>query len=150
MMVSETKPKLPQDGIVEQALEITKIYEALSTLQISQRKAVFRTLSAEAKSDLWRMHMKLYLSQHPELTKDQKGVVLDGVALIAPQLFEVSNDSAEWLTKVQAPLESLRKRALEVFPPTVVAEIFTQLGKPSATRFPKEEGAEGCGNCSSG
>jgi len=129
MTASEPQSKLEGNRVTEQASDLSQTYDAISALPIDSRRAVFRALSAEWKSELWRMHMTLYLSQHPELTGDQKSVILDAIALATPQLFEVSEDSPEWQTAARS-LELLRERALEVFPHAVATEIFAQLGAP--------------------
>lgn len=122
-------PKLPKLQAAEHGVDHYKTYDALSALPINSKRAVFRALSAEAKSELWKIHMNLYLAEHPNLTEDQRNVILDAIALVAPQLYEVSKDNPEWLANVHAPLQSLRKRASEVFSPSVAAEIFARLGK---------------------
>jgi len=130
MTASEPQTKLAQHRVAEKALDLSQTYEALSVLPVGYRKAIFRNLTAEAKSELWRTHMRVYLSEHPELMEDQRNVILDGIALATPQLFEIPEDSPEWLAKVHAPLELLKERALGIFPHAVAVEIFAQLGKP--------------------
>lgn len=106
-----------------------EIYQSLSNLSMQERKAKIRSLSSEMKAEVWRAHFNVYLAR-PDFTEEQKQVVLDAIALITPQMFEIPENSAEFQTKVHEPLEQLRQRFLLVFSREVASEILTQIGGP--------------------
>lgn len=62
------------------------------------------------------------------MNNEQQKVILEAVALATPESFEISNDSSEWATKVDEPLQSLTRHALKVFSKAEGAEIFNNLG----------------------
>lgn len=117
--------------------ETVRDYHSLSALKMPERRKAFASLPSESKSGLWRVHLKLYLSQHPELTEAQKEVIQEGIRLATPQLFQTSLKSPEWQAQVNEPLQRLTKAALEAFPPETAKEIFTVLGEKEET--PEED-----------
>jgi hypothetical protein len=147
MTAGEAQSKLSQDRVAVQAVDLYETYEALSALPISSRKAVYRALSADAKSGLWRIHLTGYLTEHPELTEEQRGVIVDAIALVTPRLFEIAESNPNWLTDMHSPVELLKKRVLEVFPRGVAVGVFTQLGTPAPSHALDDEGGIGQSNC---
>lgn len=125
-------------------------YKDISALSMSKRKDLFRRASADDKSGLWKVHLALYLAGHPELTKEQKNIVLEAMALARPELFEISEGDFAWSTKVNKPLKSFKKRALDVFSKEEGAEIFAKLGgrEPISSTWVDEPPIdEGFGTC---
>ncbi|MBA3634374.1 MAG: bacteriocin fulvocin C-related protein [Acidobacteria bacterium] len=59
---------------------------------------------------------------------------MEAIALVTPESYEIPRDSSEWKAKVDEPLQSLTRRAHEVFSKEEGAEIFSNLGgtKPSS------------------
>jgi hypothetical protein len=79
------KPATPDksdDVAIEQ--EGLRKYMDLSILPVSQRRTVFKTLSPQHKSKLWKISMALYLTKRPELGKAQQEFILDAMALATP------------------------------------------------------------------
>lgn len=131
---------LPQAGDNKQAAgrineEAARIYNTLSSLSMDDRRVLFRGLTPEFKSALWRVHLKLYLSKHPDVTERQRETILSAIDLATPQLFEIPQDSPEWQTKVNEPLQRLTQQFLEVFAREVARELLAVLGGPE----PKQE-----------
>ncbi len=102
-------------GAEKVKLRLLQSYKDISALPMSGRKDFYRRASSYDKGNLWRVHLALYIVKNPELTGEQKGVVLDAMSMATPELFEIPKDSPAWRIKVGAPLESLTQRALEVF-----------------------------------
>lgn len=99
------------------------------------RKTILNDLTPEAKSRLWKVHLRSYLSKHPELTEQQREAIQSIIPLITPRLFEIPPDTPEFETEVVEQGQRLRKQFLELFPPKVVHELLEQLGGPEP---PKE------------
>src|SRR5260370_4642437 len=53
----------------------------------TQRKNFFRTLTPERKTALWRKHLAVELTKHPELTADQKSVINLGMVIVSPDFY---------------------------------------------------------------
>ena len=112
-------------------------YRNLSALTMSQRRAAFRNASAKQKSDLWRTHLALYLAKHPELSDALRVIVLEGMSLVTPELFEARSDNPDWKISVSARLKEFENHILSVFSTEEGARVFTILGDPQPpTRIP--------------
>ena len=82
------------------------------------------------KSELWKTHLKSYLSKHPNLTEKQKEAIQNTITFLTPQLFNVPPGTPDFQTKVQEPLQRLAQQLIEVFSPKVVQELLEVLGGP--------------------
>lgn len=118
---------MQQNGTEQEA---TRLYNAFSSLSMTERKDFYRSLTSEAKSGLWRTHLKSYLSNHPNLTEKQKEVIQSAITLLTPQLFETTEGSPDFEAKVHEALERLKQQFLAVFPREVVRELLEILGGP--------------------
>ena len=123
-----------QEQNIDPAGEALRKYREAAALPMPERRDFFRNLSATDKSNLWRIHLALYLAARPEMSKEQKEIVLESVSLATPELYEVMKGEAAGRSKSSEALQSLTKRALEVFPKNEAAEIFAQLGSTEAER----------------
>lgn len=108
--------------------ELLQKYKKISDLSKQNRKSSFNAASAIDKSDLWKVHLALYLAKHSELNKEQKEVILEAIALATPELYGTSAKSSEQKAEVDEPLQLLTKRAHEVFSKEEGAEVFDNLG----------------------
>jgi len=115
-------------------IESLQKYQYISTFSMPERKDVFREAVAKDKSNFWKVHLALSLATQAGLSNEQQKVILEAVTLATPELYLIAQDSSEWGTKVDEPLQSLTKRALKVFSKEVGTEIFSNLGgtKPSS------------------
>jgi hypothetical protein len=120
-----------QDGLLQK-------YRDLSALAMQKRRATFRKGSPKDRSDLWRTHLAIYLANHPELNEGQKEVILEGMSLAMPALFETRPD---WKTNVEGQLRSLENRALTVFSKGEGARIFATLGDVEPATAQSDAGA---------
>lgn len=110
--------------------DMAPLYAAISALPKGQRKRVVVALPAEVRSQVWQMHLTLYLSQHPELTEPQKNLVRAAMAFATPDLFGLSSSHPDWETKVAVPAGVFTQRAFQLFPLPVAQEIFSHIGIP--------------------
>jgi hypothetical protein len=105
------------------ASDSLQVYEDISALPVPVRKSYFRGTSAANRSDLWKIHLALQLAKRPDLNIEQKEIILAGISLATPELFETPQDVA----KIE-PIQAFKKRALEGFSKQQMAEIFFTLG----------------------
>lgn len=126
--LTQTVTAQQTQGRVEQ--EAIRLYRTLSSLSMSSRRSLFNALTPELKSELWKVHLRSYLSKHPDFTEQQRDTIQSAIALITPQLYEIPKDSPEWQTNVHEPLQRLTQKFLEVFPREVARELLTVLGGP--------------------
>lgn len=110
--------------------EAARLYSTLAPLSMNDRKEVFIGLTSELKSEVWKAHLRSYVSKHPELTEKQKEAVQSAIALVTPRLFEISEDSPEWQKNVDEPIQRLERKVLEVFSREAARELLTVLGGP--------------------
>jgi hypothetical protein len=72
--------------------ELLQKYKDISALPIDRRSTAFSTASPQGSSDLMRTHLALYLASHPDLTGEQKQLIMDVVSVVTPELYTNSPD----------------------------------------------------------
>jgi hypothetical protein len=115
--------------------EFLQKYREVVALPMAHRRGAFLAASSQDKSDLWRTHFALYIAKHPELTDAQRIIILEGMTLVAPQLFAVPFGGEEWKVKVTDTLKAFSNHILGVFSKPDAGKIFATLGDP---QFPSE------------
>jgi hypothetical protein len=115
--------KYLQDDVVES-------YASLDSLPMGERKSLVSRVSAQRKSDLWRLHLSLALIRTPNLRHDQQAVILSAIALAAPAFFDLRDKDPDWKSKIEGPLKVLQVSALIVFSKDEASKIFATLGSP--------------------
>lgn len=109
-------------------IKLLQNYQDISAFSISKRKAMFRNASAKDRSNLWRVHLALYLASQPDFSVEQKELLTDVISFITPELYQLIESDSESKTNVESSAELLTKRALVVFSRQEAAKIFTILG----------------------
>lgn len=104
-----------------------RMYREISALPTSERRRFFNNLSVTDKSNIWRVHLALYLVRHPELNQGQKEFVLDTMSKAIPEFFETPRDESARRTR-EKQIQYLTRRALEVLPKKEAYEILENLG----------------------
>lgn len=66
-----------QEQNIDAAGEALRKYREAAALPMPERRDFFRNLSAADKSNLWRIHLALYLATRPEMSKEQKEIVVE-------------------------------------------------------------------------
>lgn len=123
--LAQTSNNQQAQSRVEQ--EAVSLYSSLSSLSMDDRKELFGGLTSELKSELWKVHLKSYIAKHPSLTEKQRSAIHDIIALLTPNLYEISPDTAEG-QKVHSQFRLVTQRLLEVFPREVARELLNALG----------------------
>lgn len=121
--------QLAQRWVAERLGNLPTDYDDFSALPVGYRKAVFRTLSADRKSGLWREHFQRFRHEHPSLTKNQ--ISLLSRLSDMPLENEFETDSVHRTTT--ADIQKLESEARSLFSANVARELFDVLGTPEAT-----------------
>lgn len=103
---------------------IVQNYIKTSSFPTDERRKFFSNLSAEDKANLFKLHLTLQLVKRPNLTKDQKDIILESISTIAPDTYDRTKDRTPTANFAQ----SIKARAGTVFSPQEVFEIFATLG----------------------
>ena len=108
--------------------EILKQYYDISALPIKSRKAAFRSVSPNDKSNLWRTHLALFLVKRGDLSEWQRQVILSAISIATPDYFAVRSSDPAWETKVREPSRQLEQQIASAFVLEDAAKIFATLG----------------------
>ncbi len=103
-------------------------YNDISVISVPEGRDFYEDFSATDQSNLWKVHLALYLVKRPELNGEQKQIILDAVSLASPDLFATTDSGPLRKTKVDESLQSLTQRALRAFPMKEVGEVFADVG----------------------
>jgi hypothetical protein len=131
--LAQTSGNRQEQSRIEQ--EAAKLYNTLASLSLSERRTLFRGLTSELKSEIWKTHLRSYLSKHPDLKDEQKEVIQRAITFMNPELYDIPRDSPEFLEKVHRPMQLLEEQLLQVFSRDVAREILSVPGGPE----PKQE-----------
>lgn len=107
-------------------------YAEFVSLPVTDRRMAYGQLSPERKSFFWRQHLNTRLQEHPNFTKEQKDLIIEGISLATSDWFRTPRNSSEWHTEVDEPLKSFEQRIKSVFPLKEGAETFAQIGETPA------------------
>lgn len=109
-------------------IELLQKYQDISAVSMLKRKNLFRDASAKDRSNLWRVHLALYLAKQSELSNEQREFLVDVISFATPELYQLLEDNSQTKAKVKSSAEWLLARALILFSRQEAAEIFTKLG----------------------
>jgi hypothetical protein len=108
------------------------LYSVMATMPVADRKVVFNGLTPIAKATLWSIHLEKFSTEH-DLSGDQKTLVAEAVALLSPSIYALDRSSADWDSRVNAPLRAFDEKARAVFPRDLAIAAFGELGPGDAT-----------------
>ena|SRR2546421_11136 len=97
--------------------ETEQVYSSLNSVTLPTRRELFRHLTSQQKSAVWRYHLRRETKQHPELTTEQVAIIQEAFTLATADEFEQ-----------RSSLESLTIEIHEAFSGALAREIFAQLG----------------------
>lgn len=115
--ISDDKNKLQKTDMKNNSLQN---YIKISSLPIDGRRKLFNDLSAEDKANLFKLHLTLQFIKHPNLTNDQKDIILDSISITVPDAYDKSKDrktTSDFAQSIQARAETIfsRQEALKIF-----------------------------------
>jgi hypothetical protein len=93
---------------------------------MNKRPKAFSDLSAEDKASLFKLHLVLQFVKRPNLTQEQKNIILESVSTITSDSY--NKESSEKRLKAQQDASVLEQKVKSVFPRREGAEIFASLG----------------------
>lgn len=119
--------------------DVVVAYARLASAGPAQR-AMYVALPAQMKEDIWALHIEYFLTDHPELTAEQRSVCLEGLGIVESGALETDRFSAEWNANVGQALQRLEVRIKTFMPGALGREAFAQLGPatPSIVSSPAE------------
>ena len=105
-------------------------YDDLLRVPQAGRHIVFAHLPAETKALLWSTHMDRFLNGHPELSAEQRALLLEASDLAGrPGTLRHGSRHLGWKISVEQPLTRLLDKARRVFSSEEMRMIFTGLGE---------------------
>ncbi|HYI10134.1 MAG TPA: bacteriocin fulvocin C-related protein [Thermoanaerobaculia bacterium] len=102
-------------------------YQTIRSLPRNEGKAHYYSLPDQAHKDVWTQHLVTFLKEHPELSEDQRDVILQGIGLLATGILDISDTDPRWRTEVGDPVARVVARAKLLMSPELVAEAFYTL-----------------------
>lgn len=93
---------------------------------------IYHSVSAEFQLDLWTAHLTRALVEIPDLSVEQRGVILQAIGLVTTGVVKIDRGHPDWERLVHEPLQALEHQALLVFELPVGRAIFTELQAESA------------------
>jgi hypothetical protein len=127
-----------REGAMRTENNSTERYMNFTNLTLAEKKRYFEEAAAEEKSVLWRVHLALSLTEHPDLSIEQQQVIADAISFAAPSLFEIFEMKTEDVTKrieKEKALDRFRERISGLFRKDEASAIFRSLGKPQAAQY---------------
>lgn len=134
----------PEDLWVSKNLErLPQSYDQFLNFDAAHRRAIYRALPAEKRSELWVTQFQRYVKAHPALTADQKTVLGSAQKLAGQQSTFADAPVSDDLHR---QLEELRLTAIDAFGMDEGRSLFASLGPTDASAAR----AAGCGcSCTS-
>jgi len=129
---------LPRNHAIANDVDIESNEEDLLTKYITlcaqpfpERLRSMQGFSATERSQVWRLHLGLFLARNPTLTRDQQGIVIEALQLTTPKLFVTPEpNNPTWRSQVVEPVENLRRRGLQIFSRDEIVQIFGEVAGP--------------------
>ena len=117
-----TENNQPQNENVES--DVLQNYVNISSLPANEKHKAFTNLSAEDKANIFKLHLALQFINRPNLTKDQKDLILESISAIKPDNYGTANSG----NRINSSAQALEARAKTIFSRQEGIEIFASLG----------------------
>ncbi len=95
-----------------------------------ERQKTFSDISNEEKANVYRVKLALEFIKRPNLSKEQKSLILDAISVISADIYDKKNPSLA--TKAQKLVEEIEQKAVSIFPPNEAFNIFEGLNGDKA------------------
>lgn len=122
--VSSSAIELQKMSLRTARVDAVSVYSDLMQRPMAERRVLYGDLSSGMKSDLWVVHLQQFMASHPELTPEQRGVVFEGLGIIAAGVFESKDKDSDLVNAVR----QLELRAKAIVPNDLFREAFVNLG----------------------
>lgn len=104
--------------------DVLKNYIDISSLPINKRPQAFSKFSAEDKSNIFKFHLAVQFAKRPNLTNDQKDLILQSISFLSADNYDKTKDRTA--TKMYS--QNFEARISSVFDKKEGFEIFASLG----------------------
>lgn len=118
--------EMPPAAVAVESEDAESVWSALAPMSAEERRARFEAASPALKASLWRVHIRRFLADHPDLTPQQRQLLHEAIDLAAPELFAQPLEAGD--RQVSARLEEFSSRARSVFTRDFGAAAFGRLG----------------------
>ncbi len=95
-----------------------------------KRQKTFSDISNEEKANVYRVKLALEFTKRPNLSKEQKSLILDTISAISADTYNKKNP--ELAAKAEKQAEDLEQKAVSIFPPDEAFTIFVGLSGDKA------------------
>ncbi|HMS40428.1 MAG TPA: bacteriocin fulvocin C-related protein [Pyrinomonadaceae bacterium] len=102
--------------------DVLQSYIDISSLPKDKRKEFFSNLSAEEKANLFKTHLALQFVKRPNLTTEQKELILETISFATPNVYDKNNKE-----KSRQNSDLLGQKAKNLFSKQEFFEIFADL-----------------------
>jgi hypothetical protein len=123
--------------------EVVSVYSMLLAIPRRERVGAFRELPSATKAAVWRHHLTKIKTEHPELSREQRGIIDDFMALLTPDLYSLPSSDPHFNSLVENPLENIRRRAWAAFPRDLLVAVFLDMQPSESPAQPRVAAAPG-------
>jgi hypothetical protein len=102
-------------------------YSDYIDLPVHLRKQLYPELNQELKTSFWIQNLELAL-QTQDLDQDQAAFIVYALEQLESGILEIEKTDALYDLKVTSSIESMKKKALELFNPEQIFRIFMMIG----------------------
>ncbi|MCU1246837.1 MAG: hypothetical protein JWN02_2747 [Acidobacteria bacterium] len=124
---AQAKTPSAPDAVTPPTYDVAAAYARISGETADEAKGLYQELSLPEKEKLWTLHLTTFLAENPELTDEQRSVILEGLGLISTGILQVDRESAAWELAVHRPLLYFETRARAAFPHQVARALLTDI-----------------------
>lgn len=132
LLAQQIWSEMRADDVVVDGSDAETAWTALASLKPEERRARFEAAPPELKSGLWRVHLRTFMSEHPDLSSEQRQLLAAAIELASPRLFVRPLEAGDG--EIVAKLDDLSDRARAIFSRDLGAAAFGRLGPPYRAR----------------
>lgn len=111
---------MPQSLVVDNEAFVNFI--KIMSLPGGERQKTFSDISNEEKANVYRVKLALEFTKRPDLSKEQKSLILDTISVISADTYNKGN--SELAAKAEKQAEDLEQKAVSIFSPDEAFKIF--------------------------
>lgn len=95
------------------------------SLPNGEKQREFSELSNQEKANVFRVHLALNFVKRPNLTKEQKQLILEAISIVSSEIYNKEN--SELKVAVEKQNQDLQNKAFSIFPANEVHDIFATM-----------------------
>jgi hypothetical protein len=129
-----------QRPIDVQPIDIASEYASIRTLSSAEVREAYRAMPSSERKALWTEHLVTFLREHPELDAAQRGIVLEGLGLLATGIFDLDPSDVQARALAGKEIERVVTRAKELLPSDLAWTAFYGLNGGSQSEASSRQG----------